>query len=184
MLLILANKSTCKKKYCYWWSVHILFIFVNRNPEVGLQGKQTWMQGQGRDDGVQGVESPVPPSEWMNAPVIHPSLDSIQTNQRMFKDRIIYKKGIFIIKVIFTAWGVYTPYFPSIDKKKVFPSWKTRISFVNQISPTRQGEVVFLSGLHNSFHPTIRDGSTWSKFGAHGEHGDVFLFSNLHLLHL
>ena len=29
-------------------------------------------------------------------------------------------------------------------------------------------------GLHNLFHPTIRDGSTWSKFGAHGEHGDVF----------
>ena len=26
-----------------------------------------------------------------------------------------------------------------------------------------------LSGLHNSFHPTIRDGSTWSKFRAHGE---------------
>ena len=24
-------------------------------------------------------------------------------------------------------------------------------------------------GLHNSFHPTIRDGSTWSKFGARGE---------------
>ena len=35
------------------------------------------------------------------------------------------------------------------------------------------------TGLHNLFHPTIRDGSTWSKFGAHGEHGDVFLFSNL-----
>ena len=35
------------------------------------------------------------------------------------------------------------------------------------------------AGLHNSFHPTIRDGSTRSKFGARGEHGDVFLFSNL-----
>ena len=35
------------------------------------------------------------------------------------------------------------------------------------------------TGLHNSFHPTIRDGSTWSKFGARGEHGDFFLFSNL-----
>ena len=36
--------------------------------------------------------------------------------------------------------------------------------------------------LHNSFHPTIRDGSTWRKFGARGEHGDVFLFSNLGVL--
>ena len=35
------------------------------------------------------------------------------------------------------------------------------------------------AGLHNLFHPTIRDGSTWSKFGARGEHGDVFVFSNL-----
>ena len=34
-------------------------------------------------------------------------------------------------------------------------------------------------GLHNLFHPTIQDGSKWSKFGARGEHGDVFLFSNL-----
>ena len=35
------------------------------------------------------------------------------------------------------------------------------------------------SGLHKLCHPTIRDGSTWSKFRARGEHGDVFLFSNL-----
>ena len=27
------------------------------------------------------------------------------------------------------------------------------------------------TGLHNSFHPTNWDGSTWSKFGARGEHG-------------
>ena len=36
-----------------------------------------------------------------------------------------------------------------------------------------------LLGLHKLCHPAIRDVSTWSKFGAHGEHGDVFLFSNL-----
>ena len=35
------------------------------------------------------------------------------------------------------------------------------------------------AGLHNLFHPTIQDGSTWSKFGARGERGDVFPFSNL-----
>ena len=29
-------------------------------------------------------------------------------------------------------------------------------------------------GLHNSFNPAIQDGSMWSKFGARGEHGDVF----------
>ena len=34
-------------------------------------------------------------------------------------------------------------------------------------------------GLHKLWYPGIRDTSTWSKFGAHGEHGDVFLFSNL-----
>ena len=35
------------------------------------------------------------------------------------------------------------------------------------------------SGLHKLWYPSIRDTSTWGKFGAHGEHGDVFLFSNL-----
>ena len=34
-------------------------------------------------------------------------------------------------------------------------------------------------GLHKLWYPGIRDTRTWSKFGAHGEHGDVFLFSNL-----
>ena len=38
------------------------------------------------------------------------------------------------------------------------------------------------AGVHKSFHPTIRDGSTWSKFGARGEHGDVLRFSNLGVL--
>ena len=35
------------------------------------------------------------------------------------------------------------------------------------------------AGLHKLWYPGIRDMSTWSKFGAHGEHEDVFLFSNL-----
>ena len=38
------------------------------------------------------------------------------------------------------------------------------------------------AGLHKLWYPGIRDTSTWSKFGAHGEHGDVFLFSNLGVL--
>ena len=36
-----------------------------------------------------------------------------------------------------------------------------------------------MAGLHKLWYPSIRYTSTWSKFGAHGEHGDVFLFSNL-----
>ena len=35
------------------------------------------------------------------------------------------------------------------------------------------------AGLHKLWYPVVRDMSTWSKFVAHGEHGDVFLFSNL-----
>ena len=38
---------------------------------------------------------------------------------------------------------------------------------------------MLILGLHKLWYPDIRDTSTWSKFGAHGEHGDVFLFSNL-----
>ena len=29
-------------------------------------------------------------------------------------------------------------------------------------------------GLHKLWYPVVRDRSTWSKFGAHGERGDVF----------
>ena len=36
--------------------------------------------------------------------------------------------------------------------------------------------LIIAAGLHKLCHPTIRDGN---KFRAHGEHGDVFLFSNL-----
>ena len=39
--------------------------------------------------------------------------------------------------------------------------------------------ITISAGLHKLWYPGIRDTSTWSKFGAHGEHGDVFLFSNL-----
>ena len=35
-----------------------------------------------------------------------------------------------------------------------------------------------LTGLHKLWYPGSRDMSMWSKLGAHGEHGDVFLFSN------
>ena len=41
---------------------------------------------------------------------------------------------------------------------------------------------LLLPGLHKLWYPSIRDTSTWSKFGAHGEHGDIFLFSNLGVL--
>ena len=42
------------------------------------------------------------------------------------------------------------------------------------------GWVMFgCTGLHKLWYPGIRDRSAWGKFGAHGEHGDVFLFSNL-----
>ena len=39
--------------------------------------------------------------------------------------------------------------------------------------------VLVWPGLHKLWYPSIRDTSTWSKFGTHGGHGDVFLFSNL-----
>ena len=39
--------------------------------------------------------------------------------------------------------------------------------------------LILKTGLHKLWYPSVRDTSTWSMFGAHGEHGDVFLFSNL-----
>ena len=46
-------------------------------------------------------------------------------------------------------------------------------------SSKRDGSSYQNAGLHKLWYPSIRDTSTWSKLGAHGEHGDVFLFSNV-----
>ena len=48
-----------------------------------------------------------------------------------------------------------------------------------QMEKYQQDKFVTPSGLHKLWYPSIRDTSTWSNFRAHGEHGDVFLFSNL-----
>ena len=52
------------------------------------------------------------------------------------------------------------------------------LDFLEVVLPL-EGIMMASPGLHNLFHPTIRDESTWSKFRARGEHGDVFLFFNL-----
>ena len=54
-----------------------------------------------------------------------------------------------------------------------------RVCFFNNFIEKNQNKTQFEAGLHKLWYPGIRDRSTWSKFGAHGEHGDVFLFSNL-----
>ena len=48
-----------------------------------------------------------------------------------------------------------------------------------KVIQTKVTRVILRPGLHKLWYPGIRDRSTWGKFGAHGEHGDVFLFSNL-----
>ena len=63
------------------------------------------------------------------------------------------------------------------------PSWSSRVGQSKRFLNHGKAEVWprwwRWSGLHKLWYPGIRDMSTWSKFGAHGEHGDVFLFSNL-----
>ena len=65
--------------------------------------------------------------------------------------------------------------------KKIVTFYRADTNFVGDILPALISETSpgATAGLHKSFHPTSRAGSTWSKFGARGEHGDVFLFSNL-----
>ena len=52
------------------------------------------------------------------------------------------------------------------------------VPFLHSIMPSKIRDEAE-PGLHKLWYPGIRDRSTWGKFGAHGEHGDVFLFSNL-----
>ena len=56
---------------------------------------------------------------------------------------------------------------------------KTWSDLILMISELIIRECPCQTGLHKLWYPSIRDTSKWSKFGAHGEHGDVFLFSNL-----
>ena len=86
---------------------------------------------------------------------------------------------IFLIRMIFLfriGWSNYSVYIGTttwpLERGQLIPH-KLR-SPVQIVNFCWRG-----SGLHKLWYPGIRDTSTWSKFGAHGEHGDVFLFSNL-----
>ena len=52
------------------------------------------------------------------------------------------------------------------------PSRLTRWPITDIVLHSSSTSGGLVAGLHNLCHPTIRDGSTWSKFGASGEHGD------------
>ena len=71
---------------------------------------------------------------------------------------------------------VYIATFNSYFKQSV--SGKAR-KYPDSTKKSEKCPVYLGTGLHELCYPTIRDRSTGSKFGAHGEHGDVFLFSNL-----
>ena len=81
------------------------------------------------------------------------------------------RDAVFNIRVCFDLFGP-DENLEFITKKKFLNSTGSETRPLNTLKYAN-------SGLHNSCHPTIRDGSTWSKFGARGEHKDVFLFSNL-----
>ena len=70
-------------------------------------------------------------------------------------------------KVVFTFFIVSELFAFHLDYLfRLFDSWES-------------SDDILEPGLHKLWYPGIRDRSTWGKFGAHGEHGDVFLFSNL-----
>ena len=56
--------------------------------------------------------------------------------------------------------------------------WLLPRGSTNVLAPLLFLGVRLAAGLHKLWYPVVRDMSTLSKFGAHGEHGDVFLFSN------
>ena len=59
---------------------------------------------------------------------------------------------------------------------------KIQVVFFHNFCKTFHQMQILKAGLHNLCHPTIGDGSTWSKFRARGEHREIFLFSNLDTL--
>ena len=80
-------------------------------------------------------------------------------------------------------WSTQTPWWSTQASwwPTQTPWWPTQASWWPTQAPWWSTPPPWWStpGLHKLWYPSIRDTSTWSKFGAHGEHGDVFLFSNL-----
>ena len=65
-----------------------------------------------------------------------------------------------------------------MNKRKILKQDKRHmLSEYTQVTlDKRTDSTPWKEGLHQLWYPTIRDTSTWSKFGAHGEHG-VEMFS-------
>ena len=85
-----------------------------------------------------------------------------------------WEKDAFLLRMREVIWSSWTSHLTTHIKEENFTCVQCNRSFGQAGSLKRH---LLIPGLHNSFHPTIRDGGTWS--GAHGEHADVFLFSNL-----
>ena len=90
---------------------------------------------------------------------------------------LYYGSGKSAVLCVLRGLAKFPPTTMSSKQSKIFLTF-TRI-YHNWSTKTINGKSMSKPGLHNLFHPSIRDGSTWSKLGARGEHGDVFLFSNL-----
>ena len=90
------------------------------------------------------------------------------------------KKKKWLLKVV-RMLGVWTQefHFSHVSCRFTF----ARPAYLDSISELLDSclpkPTIYWTGLHKLWYPSIRDTSTWSKFGPHGEHGDVFLFSNL-----
>ena len=86
----------------------------------------------------------------------------------------------FMPLYMWEMWDVTPVTDEHTDSRKVvqYSVWTESAKRCRKQSLTRHKK----AGLHKLWYPGIRDRSTWSKFGAHGEHGDVFLFSNLGVL--
>ena len=79
--------------------------------------------------------------------------------------QIYHAEHLQHVSIVVKTRGCCLCYFQAFQARSVFLYFAVKIDIY--------------AGLHKLCYPTIRDRSTWSKFGAHGEHGDVFLFSNL-----
>ena len=132
---------------------------------------------------------------------LHIWLQGIVSNSSFFYEQLTFKTTLlitFCIKYVFSGvlfWSIFSRslIWNSSVARLGATGWKLQdgvyrqgwmeVSSLQQQSETNQEPPQETSrsrpGLHKLWYPGIRDTSTWSKFGAHGEHGDVFLFSNL-----
>ena len=116
------------------------------------------------------------------------NMDGFSSRASCTKEKLLACKGIAREGFLIIEICVRAPFLDMLKSQELFTDLPSFLSARHsRAGPSKSSDyatglkclLCVVPGLHKLWYPGIRDRSTWGKFGAHGEHGDVFPFSNL-----